>query len=187
MLLLHKIPSQSVLHYLLLTKVLLQLQLSTTTTPISKQSSKWRYVTITVVLWKECPWAQHLTILPKRAVDVLSSISAFNHKRVSMSRLQRLNALKANNWTNNSIQQSCQQLQSQVGALLRVAFFHETMIHIMSRLVLVWKVCKQSCYFCWKYVHGWRSWIHFWVIVLPTHCTCNIPAHKAIDMHAVTQ
>lgn len=45
MLLLHKIPSQSVLHCLLLMKVLLQLRLSTTNTPISKQSCKWRYVT----------------------------------------------------------------------------------------------------------------------------------------------
>ena len=69
MLLLHKIPSQSVLHCLLLMEVLLQLRLSTTNTPISKQSCKWRYVTITmsrrVLVRKVCKL--HIMLLMPKA------------------------------------------------------------------------------------------------------------------------
>ena len=32
-------------------------------------------------LIKECPWAKHLTSLPKRGVSALSSVSASNHKK----------------------------------------------------------------------------------------------------------
>ena len=51
-------------------------------------------------LVKEHPWPEHLTSLPKRGAGALLSVSAFNHKRVSMSCLQQLDILKATN--NNS-------------------------------------------------------------------------------------
>ena len=65
-------------------------------------------------LAKEGPWAEHLTSLSKRVVGALSSVSAFNLERVPMSCLQRLDDLKANNWTNNNVQRNNQGLQSQV-------------------------------------------------------------------------
>ena len=65
-------------------------------------------------LVKQHPWMEHLTSLPKRGVGTLLSVSTFNHKRAPMSCLQRLNVLKANNWTNNNIQRNHQQPQSQV-------------------------------------------------------------------------
>ena len=54
-------------------------------------------------LAKECPLVEHLTSLPKRVVGDLSSGSTFKHERVPMSCLQRLNALKAKNWTSNNM------------------------------------------------------------------------------------
>ena len=50
-------------------------------------------------LMKEHPWAEHHTDVPKRGVGTLLSVSAFNHKRVPKSCLQRLDALEANNLT----------------------------------------------------------------------------------------
>ena len=65
-------------------------------------------------LTKERPWAEeHLTSLSKRGVGAFPNVSAFNHKRAPMSRLQRLDALKANNNPNNNVPWSHQQLQSQ--------------------------------------------------------------------------
>lgn len=62
-------------------------------------------------LAKECPWAYKS---PKRGVSAFSSVPTFiNHKRVPISCLQQIDALKANNWT---VQQSCQQFWSQVKA-----------------------------------------------------------------------
>ena len=46
-------------------------------------------------LMKECPWAEHLTSLPKQGAGTLTS----NHERMSMSHLQQFDAFKANNWT----------------------------------------------------------------------------------------
>ena len=57
------------------------------------------------------------TSLPKRKVGSLLSVSTFNHKRRERERereRERLNALEANNWTNNNAQQGHQQLQSRV-------------------------------------------------------------------------
>ena len=51
-------------------------------------------------LMKERPWPEHLTSLSKRGMGTLLSVSAFNHKRASMSCLQQLDILKATN--NNS-------------------------------------------------------------------------------------
>ena len=48
----------------------------------------------------------------KEGVGALLSFAAFNHERVPMSCLQRLNALKAHNWTNNNVRQNHQQLRS---------------------------------------------------------------------------
>ena len=64
-------------------------------------------------LAKERPWAEHLTSPSKRGVGVLLNVSAFNHERAPMSCLQRLDALEANNYTNNNVQWSHQRLQSQ--------------------------------------------------------------------------
>ena len=65
-------------------------------------------------LAKKCPWAEHLNSLSKRGVDTLLSVSTFNHERVPMSCLQRLDAHEANNWTNNnSVQRSHQRLLTQ--------------------------------------------------------------------------
>ena len=36
-------------------------------------------------LAKKGPWVKHLTSLPKRGVDTLSTVSAFNHVRAPMS------------------------------------------------------------------------------------------------------
>ena len=55
-------------------------------------------------LVKEHPLAEHLTSLLKRGVGTLSSVSAFNHKRVPMSCLQQFDALEANNWINRNAQ-----------------------------------------------------------------------------------
>ena len=35
-------------------------------------------------LANECPWVEHHTSLPKRGVDVLLSVSIFNHKRAHL-------------------------------------------------------------------------------------------------------
>ena len=48
----------------------------------------------------------------KREMGALSSASAFNHERMPMLCLQQLNALKANNWTNNNVQWSHQWLHA---------------------------------------------------------------------------
>ena len=60
---------------------------------------------------KEYPWVEHLTSPSKREMGILLSVAAY--ERMPMSYLQWLNALKANNRTNNNIQQSYQWLQSQ--------------------------------------------------------------------------
>ena len=65
-------------------------------------------------LAKKGPWAQHLTSLPKSGVGALSTGSAFNHERVPTSCLQRLEALEANNWTQNNVQRNHQWLRSRV-------------------------------------------------------------------------
>ena len=65
-------------------------------------------------LAKKGPWAEHLTSLPKRGVGTLSTVSAFNHERAPMSCLQRLEALEANNWAQNIVQQNRQWLRSRV-------------------------------------------------------------------------
>ena len=65
-------------------------------------------------LTKERPWVEHLKSLSKRGMGTLLSVFTFNHERVPMSCLQRLDALEANNWTNNnSVQRSHQRLQTQ--------------------------------------------------------------------------
>ena len=61
-------------------------------------------------LAKERPRAEHLTSPPKRGVGALSSASTFNYERTPKSCLQRLDALEANNWTNNNRQRSHQRL-----------------------------------------------------------------------------
>ena len=43
-------------------------------------------------LAKDCPWAEHLTSLPKSGGLLISSVSAFNQERAAMSCLQRLDA-----------------------------------------------------------------------------------------------
>ena len=58
-------------------------------------------------LTKKGPWAEHLTSLPKRGVGDLSTVSTFNHKRAPTSCLQRL---KANNCTQNNVQQNHERL-----------------------------------------------------------------------------
>ena len=65
-------------------------------------------------LAKRGPQVEHLTSLPKREVGALSTVSAFNHERVPTSCLQRLKALKVNNWTQNNVQRNHQQLRSRV-------------------------------------------------------------------------
>ena len=50
----------------------------------------------------------------KEGVGALSSVSGLNHERAPMSSLQWLDVLKGNNWTNNNVQLSRQQLQSEV-------------------------------------------------------------------------
>ena len=49
---------------------------------VQKSFSASTYIYHSLV--KERPWVEHLTSLPKRRVDVLLSVSAFNHKRVPM-------------------------------------------------------------------------------------------------------
>ena len=46
-------------------------------------------------LQKKSLWAEHFTSLPKRGVGALSTVSAFNHKRVPTSCLQWFEALEA--------------------------------------------------------------------------------------------
>ena len=74
----------------------------------------WKYISMYRSLAKKGPWAEHLTSLPKRGVGTLSTVSALNHERVPTSCLQRLEALEANNWTQNNVQRNHQWLQSQV-------------------------------------------------------------------------
>ena len=52
-------------------------------------------------LTKERLLAEHLTSLSKRGVGTLSSVSAFNHKRVPMSCFQRLDTFEYKQWTYN--------------------------------------------------------------------------------------
>ena len=47
---------------------------------------------------KEHPWVEHLACLPKRGMGALLIVSALYHERAPMSCLQRLDALKVNNW-----------------------------------------------------------------------------------------
>ena len=63
---------------------------------------------------KKGPLAEHLTSLPKRGVGALSTVPAFNHERAPTSCLQQLEALKANDWTQNNVQRNHQRLRSQV-------------------------------------------------------------------------
>ena len=63
---------------------------------------------------KKGPLAEHLTSLPKRGVGALLTVSAFNHKRVPTSCLQRLKALETNKSTQNNVQWNHQQLQNRV-------------------------------------------------------------------------
>ena len=63
---------------------------------------------------KKGPWVEHLTSLQKRRVGALSTVSAFNHERAPTSSLQQLEALEANNWTQNKVQQNHQQVRSGV-------------------------------------------------------------------------
>ena len=65
-------------------------------------------------LAKKGPWAEHLTSLPKRGMGALSIVSAFNHERAPTSCLQWLEALEANNCTQNNVQRNHQRLQSRV-------------------------------------------------------------------------
>ena len=88
-------------------------------------------------LAKKGPWAEHLTSLPKRGVGALLTVSAFNHERVSTSCLQWLEALGANNWTQNNIQHNHQRLWSRV--LMAPNTLNCTMwqwVYCSSRLVL---------------------------------------------------
>ena len=81
------------------------------------------YLTIKLFIWefvpyrslpKECPWAKHLTSLPKKGVGTLSTVSDFNNKKAPTSCLQQIKALEVNNWTQNNIKRNHQRLQSQV-------------------------------------------------------------------------
>ena len=45
-----------------------------------KRPTKILRYTVYHILAKECPWAEHLTSLPKRGVGALSSVSGFNHE-----------------------------------------------------------------------------------------------------------
>ena len=64
----------------------------------------------------------------------LLTVSAFNHERAPTSCLQRLEALKANNWTQNNVQQNHQQLRS------RVLTAHSTLNCTMWR----WAYCSSQ-------------------------------------------
>ena len=83
-------------------------------------------------LAKKGQWAEHLTNLPKRGVGALSTVSAFNHERPPTSCLQRLEALEANNWTQNNVQRNHQQFWS------RVLTAHNTLNCTMWR----WAYCS---------------------------------------------
>ena len=61
------------------------------------------YTCVYPSLTKECTWVEHLTSLPKMGVGALSSVSAFNHERVPMSCLQRLNVFNYTTITYNEI------------------------------------------------------------------------------------
>ena len=50
----------------------------------------------------------------KEGVGALSTVSAFNHERAPTSCLQRLEALEANNYTQNNMQRNHQRLRSRV-------------------------------------------------------------------------
>ena len=89
---------------------------------------------LTIVSWKSAH-GQHLTCLPKRGVGTLSTVSTFDHERAPMSCLQRLEALKANNWTQNNVQQNYQHLQSWV------LMAHNTLNSTMWR----WAWCSSWC------------------------------------------
>ena len=62
-------------------------------------------VHIHTIVSQRCPWAEHLTSLPKTGVDTLLSVSAFNHKRAPMSCFQWFNALEQiNTWNHHWLQ-----------------------------------------------------------------------------------
>ena len=67
----------------------------------------------TIVLRKS-PWVEYLTSLPNRGAGALLSVSTFKHDRVPMICSQLLDALEANNWTNNNIQQNHHWLLSRI-------------------------------------------------------------------------
>ena len=83
------------------------------------------------------------TSLPKREVGGLLSVSTFNHKRASMSCVQRLNALEANNWTNNNAQQGHQQLQSRV--LTAPCHCEDGVAHCACRISYVQQYARLPC------------------------------------------
>ena len=56
-----------------------------------------------IVSWMIAHGQSTLTSLPNRGLGTLSSVYPFNHERAPISHLQWLNALKANNWTNNNV------------------------------------------------------------------------------------
>ena len=81
---------------------------------LSQAYSMFVHIYIYCSLTRKGPWAEHLTSLPKRGVGALSTVSAFHHKRTPTSCLQWLEALEANNWTQNNIQRNHQRLWSRV-------------------------------------------------------------------------
>ena len=71
----------------------------------------------------------------KEGAGTLLIVSTFNHERAPMLCLQRLNALKANNWTNNYIQRNHQWLQSWVLTA------HNT----LNGTISPWAWCSSRC------------------------------------------
>ena len=65
-------------------------------------------------LAKEHSWAEHLTILPKRGMGALLSVSALIHEKVPMSCLQWLDVLEANSWTKTDTKQNHKRTRSRV-------------------------------------------------------------------------
>ena len=94
-------------------------------------------------LAKECPWAEHLTSLPRKGVGALSSVSTFNHEGVPMSCLQQLKALEANNSTNNNIQRNHQQLQNRNALVAAAETTNKLSLLIKTALMKKKVICYQ--------------------------------------------
>ena len=99
-------------------------------------------------LAKECPWAEHLTSLPKRGLGALLSVSTFTTKERPCHVYSKLDDHTANNLRNSSVQWNHQWLRSWV------LLAHSTLNGIMSpwawsssRCALhLLRLCMQRCF-----------------------------------------